>query len=61
MLNCIYHPVDGMQVVDNADRERHLKTGFWFDTPQEAAEKRRTVEKDMKKQKSANTDRGKKT
>lgn len=48
MLNCIYHPVDDMRIVDNEERERLLASGFWFDSPVEAKAAREKVEKQIK-------------
>ena len=36
MLNCVYHAVDEMRVVNNDEREKLLATGVWFDSPGEA-------------------------
>ena len=36
MLNCVYHPIDDMRVVDNEEREKLLASGAWFDSPLEA-------------------------
>lgn len=36
MLNCVYHPIDDMRVVDNEEREKLLASGFWFDSPLDA-------------------------
>jgi hypothetical protein len=45
MLNCVYHPVDEMRVVDDEERQRLLATGYWFDHPNAAKQKRETYEK----------------
>lgn len=45
MLNCVYHPVDQMRVVDDAERDRLVATGYWFNHPNEAKQKRETYEK----------------
>ncbi len=47
MLNCVYHPVNSMRVVDNKERERLLASGFWFDSPYEAKKSREKVEKQI--------------
>ena len=55
MLNCVFHPIDDMRVVDDEERERLLATGSWFDSPLKAKALRdkheeRAVE-DMKSEK----------
>lgn len=40
MLNCVYHPIDSMRIVDDEERERLISSGFWFDSPKEAKEMR---------------------
>lgn len=47
MLNCIYHPVDEMRVVDNDEREKLLATGVWFDSPAEAMALRKKHENEI--------------
>lgn len=47
MLNCVYHPIDSMRVVDNEDRQKLLASGFWFDSPDEAKKSREKVEKQI--------------
>lgn len=48
MLNCVFHPVDAMRVVENEEREKLLASGFWFDSPDEAKAARQKVEEDIK-------------
>ena len=36
MLNCVYHFSGDMQVVDDDDKEKMIKTGAWFDHPLKA-------------------------
>lgn len=48
MLNCVYHPIDDMRVVDNEERNRLLASGSWFDSPAEAKQLREKVEKQIK-------------
>jgi hypothetical protein len=36
MLNCVYHPIDEMRVVDDVEKERLIATGVWFDHPLKA-------------------------
>lgn len=48
MLNCVYHPIDEMRVVDNLERDRLLASGVWFDSPQEAKAYREKVEQEIK-------------
>ena len=45
MLNCVYHPIDAMRVVDNDEAERLIATGFWFDHPTKAKEAREGYER----------------
>lgn len=55
MLNCVFHPIDDMRVVDDVERERLLATDSWFDTPTEAKALRKKHEErameDMKSEK----------
>lgn len=60
MLNCIYHPIDAMQVVTDEEREALLASGFWFDSPIEAREFRDRVEKDVVEKKATPKGRAKK-
>ena len=48
MLNCVYHPIDEMQVVDDMEYERLLATGVWFASPKDALEYRKKVESEIK-------------
>jgi len=48
MLNCVYHPIDEMRLVDNDERERLLASGVWFDSPWEAEQYRNKVETEIK-------------
>jgi len=48
MLNCVYHPIDSMRVVDNEERERLLASGVWFDSPVKAKAYREKVESEIK-------------
>lgn len=50
MLNCVYHPIDEMQVVDNEERDRLLATGVWFDHPLKAKEYREKIEKELQQE-----------
>lgn len=59
MLNCVYHPVDEMRVVDDEDRQRLLETGYWFDTPAEAKQKRDTYEKRISEKRRKRSKSGK--
>ena len=47
MLCCVYHPIDGMQVVENDEAERLKASGVWFDSPKKAKEYREKVEKEI--------------
>lgn len=46
MLNCVYHVLGDMQVVDNDESDRLLATGFWFDHPNKAKEARERYERE---------------
>jgi hypothetical protein len=46
MLNCVYHPIDPMRLVDNDERDKLLATGVWFDHPTKAKEMREKYEKE---------------
>ena len=48
MLNCVYHPIDSMRVVEDEEREHLLASGFWYDSPDEARKAREKVENDIK-------------
>ena len=50
MLNCVYHPIDKMRVVDNAEREKLLASGVWFDSPLDAKNYRLKVEQEVKEE-----------
>lgn len=50
MLNCVYHPIDDMRVVDDEERAQLLASGFWFDSPGEAEEKRESYEQKLREQ-----------
>lgn len=51
MLHCVYHPVDQMRVVDDAEKEKLLALGVWFETPQEAKAARVKAEEKIAKSK----------
>lgn len=42
--NCIYHPVNDMRVVDDAEYQTLLDTGVWFKHPNEAKNMREHYE-----------------
>lgn len=48
MLTCVYHPVNGMKVVEEDQAEALIDTGFWFDSPKDAANYRKKVEEEIK-------------
>lgn len=50
MLNCVYHPVDEMRVVDDAEKDRLLATGVWFDHPLKAKAAREKAEQEIKQE-----------
>jgi len=63
MLNCVYHPIDPMRVVEDEERKCLLASGFWYDSPAEARKAREKVEKEIKdepkpKQKKAKVPNG---
>jgi hypothetical protein len=45
MLCCVYHPTDNMRVVEDVERDKLLATGVWFNTPNEAKQKRAEYER----------------
>lgn len=45
MINCIYHPVENMRVVDDVEYKRLLDTGEWFAHPDEAKKVREQHER----------------
>ncbi len=51
MLTCVYHPIDGMRVVELNDAMDLMASGVWFDSPATAADYRAKVEKDIKNEK----------
>jgi len=50
MLTCIYHPLDGMRVVEQDEAERLKSSGVWFDSPAKAKDYKAKVENDVKKE-----------
>lgn len=50
MLTCVYHPIDGMQVVEADQADRLLASGVWFDSPLKAKQYREKVENDIKQE-----------
>lgn len=44
MINCIYHPVYPMRVVDDEEYAKMLASGEWFKNPNEAKEVRKDYE-----------------
>lgn len=50
MLNCVYHPIDAMRLVEEEERERLLASGFWFDSPLDALAKRRAIEQHVEEE-----------
>lgn len=59
MLNCIYHPIDGMQVVSNEEKDRLLALGVWFDSPAKAKAYKDKVEKEIKEEPKAKKSKAK--
>lgn len=37
-LNCVYHPIHKMRVVNDFEKDQLLATGEWFDHPTKAME-----------------------
>ena len=48
MLTCVYHPTDGMMVVEDDEAKRLYLTGVWFDCPKKAKDYRAKVEDEIK-------------
>ena len=48
MLTCVYHPIHGMQVLEECDAETLVDAGFWFHSPKEATNYRVKVEEEIK-------------
>lgn len=48
MLTCLYHPIDGVIVVEDHEAERLRNTGVWFDHPNDAKNYRQKVENNIK-------------
>jgi hypothetical protein len=54
MLTCLYHPIDGVNVVEEGEEaERLRKSGVWFDNPNDAKNYKKSVEEDIKKENEA--------
>jgi hypothetical protein len=47
MLNCIYHPVEGMKVVEQEEYDDLIESGVWFDSPDKAKELRENYEEKL--------------
>ena len=50
MLTCVYHPIDGQQVVETYEAEQLKASGVWFDSPKKAKDYRLNVEDEIKKE-----------
>lgn len=48
MLTCMFHPVNGMQVVESDEAEIMEASGFWYDCPRKAQAHRERVEQEIK-------------
>lgn len=48
MLTAIYHPINGVEVVEDEQAERLIALGFWFDSPLKAKEYREQIEREIK-------------
>ena len=55
MFTCVYHPINGMQVVEEDEAYRMKASGLWFDSPKKAKDSRLKVEADIKKEKADDT------
>ena len=53
MLTCVYHPIDGMRVLDSDEADKLKASGIWFDSPKKAAEYRIKVESEMQEESKA--------
>lgn len=49
MINCIYHPVYPMRVVNDEEYEQMLASGEWFKHPNEAKQVRNDYEKQIRR------------
>lgn len=49
MINCIYHPVYPMRVVNDEEYGALLATGQWFKHPKEAEEERLRYERQIRR------------
>ncbi len=47
MLTCVFHPLDGMRVVEDDEAEPLLASGVWFDSPKKAYDYKVMVEREM--------------
>ena len=50
MLTCVYHPIDGMQVVESDKADKLKASGVWFDSPLKARQYREKVELEIKQE-----------
>lgn len=48
MLTCVFHPIEGMRVVESDEAETMEASGFWYDCPKKAKEHRERVEQEIK-------------
>lgn len=48
MLNCVYHPVHNMQVVDDETKDKLIASGEWFSHPSEAKKVREKYERQIR-------------
>lgn len=51
MINCIYHPVYPMRVVDDEEYAKLLASGEWFKHPNEAKNVRTNYEEQIRRDK----------
>lgn len=51
MLTCIFHPIDGMRVLEDEEAQLLIDSGVWFDSPLKAREYRLKVERDIQSEK----------
>lgn len=52
MVACIYHPIDGMVVVEDDEAHSMMASGVWFDSPLKAKAYREKVESEIKEEDS---------
>lgn len=51
MLTCVFHPTDGMRVVELNDATDLMASGFWFDSPAKAVDYKIKIQDKIKNEK----------